>query len=83
MVVGDDSQSIYSFRGANFKNIMEFPKLFPDAKIIKIEENYRSVQTILDFANHDYMKVRLRNIQKIFTQKGNGGELPFIVAAAT
>ncbi len=44
MVVGDDSQSIYSFRGANFKNIMEFPKLFTDVKIIKLEENYRSVQ---------------------------------------
>jgi Superfamily I DNA and RNA helicases len=46
MVVGDDCQSIYSFRGANFKNIIDFPKDFPDAKIITIEENYRSTQAI-------------------------------------
>ena len=51
MVVGDDSQSIYSFRGANFKNIIDFPKLFPNTKIIKLEENYRSVQPVLDFTN--------------------------------
>jgi DNA helicase II / ATP-dependent DNA helicase PcrA len=51
MVVGDDSQSIYSFRGADFKNIIEFPKLFENVKIIKLEENYRSTQDILDFAN--------------------------------
>ncbi|MDO8548584.1 MAG: ATP-dependent helicase, partial [Ignavibacteria bacterium] len=51
MVVGDDSQAIYSFRGANFKNIIEFPKLFNDVQIIKLEENYRSTQEILNFAN--------------------------------
>lgn len=51
MAVGDDSQSIYSFRGANFRNIMDFPKLFKDAKIITLEENYRSVQPILDLTN--------------------------------
>ncbi len=54
MVVGDDAQSIYSFRGANFKNIMDFPKLFNNVNVIKIEENYRSVQTVLDFANQIY-----------------------------
>ncbi|MFH0858424.1 MAG: ATP-dependent helicase, partial [Candidatus Omnitrophota bacterium] len=48
MVVGDDSQSIYSFRGANFKNIMDFPKLFKDASVITLEENYRSTQPILN-----------------------------------
>jgi len=52
MVVGDDSQSIYSFRGANFKNIMNFPKLFPNVKVIMLEENYRSTQEVLDFGNH-------------------------------
>ena len=51
MAVGDDSQSIYSFRGATFRNIMEFPQLFPGARIIKLEENYRSTQPILDLAN--------------------------------
>jgi DNA helicase-2/ATP-dependent DNA helicase PcrA len=51
MAVGDDSQSIYSFRGATFRNIMEFPRLFPAARLIKLEENYRSTQPILDLAN--------------------------------
>lgn len=51
MVVGDDSQSIYAFRGANYENILRFPKAFPDCILVKIEENYRSNQTILDFTN--------------------------------
>ncbi|MDD5427642.1 MAG: ATP-dependent helicase [Candidatus Omnitrophica bacterium] len=51
MVVGDDAQSIYGFRGASHKNIMEFPKKFEECKIIKLEENYRSAQNILDVAN--------------------------------
>lgn len=50
-VVGDDSQSIYSFRGANFENILRFPVSFPSCKVVKIEQNYRSGQGILDFAN--------------------------------
>jgi DNA helicase II / ATP-dependent DNA helicase PcrA len=50
-VVGDDSQSIYAFRGANFENILRFPVSFPECRIIKIEQNYRSGQGILDFAN--------------------------------
>lgn len=81
MVVGDDAQSIYSFRGANFKNIMEFPKLFPDAQIIKIEENYRSVQSILDFANHIYEGAVEKYTKALYTRR-QGGDLPFIVAAA-
>ncbi len=51
MIVGDDSQSIYSFRGANFENILRFPEKYSACKIIKIEQNYRSNQGILDFAN--------------------------------
>jgi DNA helicase II / ATP-dependent DNA helicase PcrA len=51
MVVGDDAQSIYSWRGANFKNILEFPKRYPDAQVFKIEMNYRSVPEILEVAN--------------------------------
>src|SRR6202163_3893707 len=51
MVVGDDAQSIYSWRGANFKNILEFPKRYPDAQVFKIEMNYRSVPDILEVAN--------------------------------
>jgi len=82
MVVGDDSQSIYSFRGANFKNIIEFPILFPDTKIIKLEENYRSVQPILDFTNH-ILKGAIEKYEKhLYTHK-TGGELPIIIAATT
>lgn len=51
MAVGDDSQSIYAFRGANYKNILEFSDIFPNTKIIKLEENYRSSQNILNLTN--------------------------------
>ena len=51
MAVGDDAQSIYSFRGANYRNILDFPKLFKDTKIIKLEQNYRSTQNILKLTN--------------------------------
>src|SRR5216684_1136710 len=51
MVVGDDAQSIYSWRGANFQNILEFPKRYPDANVFKIEMNYRSVPEVLEVAN--------------------------------
>lgn len=51
MVVGDDSQAIYSFRGATIQNILEFPEEFPGSRIIKLEENYRSTQAILNVAN--------------------------------
>jgi DNA helicase-2/ATP-dependent DNA helicase PcrA len=51
MVVGDDAQSIYAFRGANYENILRFPMRFPDCKVVKIEKNYRSNQNILQFTN--------------------------------
>lgn len=63
MVVGDDSQSIYSFRGADFYNIMRFPKVFPNAKVIKLEENYRSTQPILSLTNDI-----IRNAQEKYTK---------------
>lgn len=80
MVVGDDSQSIYAFRGANFKNIMEFPKLFRDVKIIKLEENYRSTQEILNFANY-IIENAAEKYPKYLYSKRAGGELPAIVSA--
>jgi len=82
MVVGDDSQSIYSFRGADFKNIMEFPNLFKDVKIIKLEENYRSSQDILDLANHINRTAIEKYTKTLFTHK-TGGVLPVIIAAST
>lgn len=51
MVVGDDAQAIYSFRGSTIRNILDFPKEFPDCRIVKLEENFRSTQPILDLAN--------------------------------
>ena len=81
MVVGDDSQSIYSFRGANFKNIFEFPKLFENVNIIKLEENFRSTQSILNFANHINDSAIEKYTKVLYTKQGIG-ELPQIVATA-
>ncbi len=80
MVVGDDSQSIYSFRGANFKNIMEFPSLFKNVKIIKLEENYRSTQEILNFTNHIIEAAVEKYPKFLFTHKA-GGQVPAIISA--
>jgi DNA helicase-2/ATP-dependent DNA helicase PcrA len=80
MAVGDDSQSIYAFRGANFRNIMDFPKDFPGTKIIKLEENYRSTQPILNLANEIIDRAREKYTKVLYTRKP-GGELPVIVIA--
>ena len=82
MVVGDDSQAIYSFRGADFHNIMQFPKLFDDVKIIKLEENYRSHQSILDFANRINDAAIEKYKKDLYSRRGSG-QLPNIVAAST
>ena len=79
MVVGDDSQSIYAFRGANFKNIITFPKRFPNTTIIKLEENYRSLQPILDLTNAMIEQAAEKYSKTLHTQKG-GGALPNLVA---
>lgn len=79
MVVGDDSQSIYAFRGANFKNIITFPDRFEGTQIIKLEENYRSLQPILDFTNIMIEEAAEKYSKRLFTQKGNG-EPPSLVA---
>jgi len=80
MVVGDDSQSIYAFRGANFKNIIDFPALFPETKIISLEENYRSVQPILDLTNVIIDRAAEKFSKKLFTRK-TGGVTPVLACA--
>ncbi len=72
MVVGDDSQSIYSFRGANFRNIMDFPKEFDDCRIIKLEENYRSTQPILDLTNEIISRSAEKYQKTLFTSREQG-----------
>jgi DNA helicase-2/ATP-dependent DNA helicase PcrA len=82
MVVGDDSQSIYSFRGANYKNMFDFPKLFPEVSIIKLEENYRSTQPILSFTNALMGQAREKYTKCLFTERG-GGETPRVIDTRT
>ena len=72
-VVGDEFQSIYSFRGASHKNMLEFPKLFPSAQIIKLEENYRSTQPILNVANAIMEEVKESFKKRLFSSI-EGGE---------
>lgn len=72
-VVGDASQSIYSFRGADFRNIINFEKDYPNAKIFNLEQNYRSTQNILDAATSVISKNKTHPILKLWTQK-DGGE---------
>lgn len=78
MVVGDDAQSIYAFRGANYKNIINFPDHFPGTHIIKLEENYRSLQPILDLTNTLIASAAEKYSKCLFTRKG-GGARPQLV----
>ncbi|MFZ5775013.1 MAG: ATP-dependent helicase [Thermodesulfobacteriota bacterium] len=80
MAVGDDSQSIYSFRGADFRNIMEFPNLFPGTRLIRLEENYRSTQRILDLTNAVIERAAEKYAKTLFTSIA-GGEAPVVCAA--
>lgn len=72
MAVGDDSQSIYGFRGANYRNIFDFPKYFPEARIIKLEQNYRSTQSILDLANAIIERSKIKYTKVLFSNKKEG-----------
>ncbi len=72
MVVGDDDQSIYSWRGADIQNILDFEKDYPDAKVVKLEENYRSFGHILNAANAVVANNSRRKEKRLFTSRGDG-----------
>ncbi len=80
MVVGDDAQSIYAFRGANFRNIIDFPKMFPETRIVYLEENYRSIQPILTLTNAIIERAKEKFTKNLFTRR-KGGAIPVIVNA--
>ena len=82
MVVGDDSQSIYSFRGANYRNMFDFPSFFPETKIIKLEQNYRSTQPILALTNALMDQADEKYTKCLFTERG-GGEKPKVIDTRT
>ncbi len=81
MAVGDDSQSIYSFRGATFRNIMDFPRLFPGTRIITLEENYRSTPAILALANEIIERAPEKHTKVLRTTRPNGAR-PLLVQCA-
>lgn len=74
-VVGDIDQNIYSWRGADIKNIMDFEKDYPEAKVVTLEENYRSTKTILDTANAVIKKNKKRREKNLFTRQGAGEKI--------
>lgn len=74
-VVGDASQSIYAFRGADFRNITNFQKDFPQARVFNLEQNYRSTQTILDSAYAIISKNKSHPVLKLWTSNGKGGKI--------
>lgn len=76
-VVGDDDQSIYSWRGADIGNILNFEKDFPGARVVKLEQNYRSTQVILDAANSVIKNNFARKNKKLWTEKGGGRSIIF------
>lgn len=80
MVVGDDAQSIYRFRGADFRNIFEFPHAFAGTRMLKLEKNYRSTQPILDLANHLIQKAARKYDKRLFSEMSTG-ERPAVVPA--
>lgn len=83
MVVGDDNQSIYAFRGANYQNILKFGETYPNAKLIKLEQNYRSSKSILDFVNCISDHISLGYKKQLFTDSSLKSSKPQFIRFAT
>ena len=78
-VIGDDAQSIYSWRNADFRNILNFEKDFPDSRVIVLDENYRSTKTILEGANAVISQNTLQKQKKLWTQKPDGEKIEYVI----
>ena len=78
--MGDEDQSIYSWRGANIKNILEFEKDFPGAKVIRLEQNYRSTQVILEAASAVVANNKQRKGKNLWTERQGGGKIGYYEA---
>lgn len=76
--VGDDDQSIYGWRGAQVENILSFEREFPETKVFKLEQNYRSSKSILDFANAAIIENRFRSAKQLWTDKGKGNQVTIV-----
>jgi DNA helicase II / ATP-dependent DNA helicase PcrA len=81
-VVGDDAQSIYSFRGANIENILNFEKDYPELMVFKLEQNYRSTQTIVEASDNVIKKNKFRLDKKLWTSNHSGGKIKIIKAVS-
>jgi DNA helicase-2/ATP-dependent DNA helicase PcrA len=80
-VVGDDDQSVYSFRGADIRNILDFERDYPEAKVVRLEQNYRSTQTILDAANAVVANNASRKVKELWTAGDEGERIRVFTAA--
>jgi DNA helicase II / ATP-dependent DNA helicase PcrA len=78
MAVGDDDQSIYAFQGAVAENLLDFERIFPGARLIKLEQNYRSTGTILDAANAVIAQNRARHAKRLWSARGAGEKIRFV-----
>ncbi|MBC7248530.1 MAG: DNA helicase PcrA [Actinobacteria bacterium] len=79
-VVGDDDQGIYSWRGADLRNILEFERDFPDARVVRLERNYRSTRVILEAANHVVSRIAGRKEKRLWTEREEGEPIRYLFA---